>query len=354
MYYVNEDLVGLDRIFDQNKRQGYLRLDLNENPVGLPQAFINKTLAKVDPEFVAQYPETLEFTEFLAERLGTDIAHLSLVNGSSEGIRNIIHAFTSPGGKIVGVDPSYAMFKVYAEMYGRKFIPVAYSADLTITTNDVISALDEDTELLVIVNPNNPMGNVWSKTEVEEMIAAAERLDITVLIDEAYHYFCPVTSVDYALTHEHVFVTRTFSKLFSLAGARLGYVAGCPKGIEIVQKLATPHNVNAFALLFAREIMETPGMVEELVASHAEGRDYICSWLDIHGYTFVSSGGNFMFIKPYGDARQLVDVMKREKGILIKEYSGIGALGRCLRVTTGPREAMEQFVRALEELDLPK
>ena len=105
-------------MFDQNKREGYLRLDLNENPVGLPQEFIEEVLAGVTPEMVAQYPETLEFTEFLAGRLGTDIEHLSLVNGSSEGIRNIIEAFTEPGGKIVCVSPSYAMFEVYSKMYG--------------------------------------------------------------------------------------------------------------------------------------------------------------------------------------------------------------------------------------------
>lgn len=92
MYYINERLVNLHRIFDQNKREGYLRLDLNENPEGLSQEFIDGVLSGVTPEMVAQYPETLEFTEFLAGRLGTDIEHLSLVNGSSEGIRNIIEA----------------------------------------------------------------------------------------------------------------------------------------------------------------------------------------------------------------------------------------------------------------------
>lgn len=103
MYYVNERLMNLQRIFDQNKREGYLRLDLNENPEGLPQDFIDEVLSGVTPEMVAQYPETLEFTEYLAERLGTSIERLSLVNGSSEGIRNIIEAFTEPGGKIVCV-----------------------------------------------------------------------------------------------------------------------------------------------------------------------------------------------------------------------------------------------------------
>lgn len=119
MYYINERLVNLHRIFDQNKREGYLRLDLNENPEGLSQEFIDGVLSGVTPEMVAQYPETLEFTEFLAERLGTDIEHLSLVNGSSEGIRNIIEAFTAPSGEIVCVSPSYAMFEVYSKMYGR-------------------------------------------------------------------------------------------------------------------------------------------------------------------------------------------------------------------------------------------
>lgn len=351
MYYVNEGLVGLNRVFDQNKRQGYLRLDLNENPEGLPQEFIDGVLAQVTPELLAQYPETLEFTEFLAERLGTDIGHLSLVNGSSEGIRNIIHAFTSPGGRIVGVTPSYAMFEVYAQMYGREFVPVAYPDDLKISTSDVVAALDGSTELLIIVNPNNPVGNAWSGSEVEEMIAAAQEVEATVLIDEAYHYFCPTTSIDFALKHEHVFVTRTFSKLFSLAGARLGFVAGWPEGIEIVQKLATPHNVNAFAMLFAKSVMEAPGMVDGLVARHREGRDYLRGWLEERGYDYVASEGNFMFIKPFGEVPDVVARMKGEKGILVKAYSGIGSLGDCLRVTTGPIASMRRFVEALGDLD---
>ena len=115
-------------------------------------------------------------------------------------------------------------------MYGRTFAPVPYSPDMTISVEDVVSALDDQTQLLIVVNPNNPMGNAWTNEEVERLIEAARTCEATVLIDEAYHYFCPTTSIDYALTHDHVFVTRTFSKLFSLAGARLGYVAGWPRG----------------------------------------------------------------------------------------------------------------------------
>ena len=351
MYYVNDKLVGLCRVFDQNKREGYLRLDLNENPVGLPQEFIEEVLAGVTPEMVAQYPETLEFTEFLAGRLGTDIEHLSLVNGSSEGIRNIIEAFTEPGGKIVCVSPSYAMFEVYSKMYGRDFVPVPYRNDLTITVDDVVEHLDDDVQLLILVNPNNPMGNAWSAEEMAHFFEEAERRRITVLVDEAYHYFCPETSINYALTHEHVFVTRTFSKLFSLAGARLGYVAGWPEGVALVQKLNTPHNVNMFAMRFARAILEKGGMLQSMIDEQLAGRAWLASSLDGAGYRYRGSEGNFMFIKPFGDASEVVRRMKSEKGILIKEYGGIGEFGSCLRVTTGPKPAMERFFGALCEID---
>lgn len=351
MYYTNERLVNLNRIFDQNKRQGYLRLDLNENPGGLPESFIKEVLEEVDQELVSQYPETLEFTEFLAGRLGTDIAHISLVNGSSEGIRNIIEAFTSPGGRIVGVTPSYAMFSVYADMYGRVFEPVTYPDNLVMTTDRIIERLDEDVQLLILVNPNNPLGNVYSDAEMDELLEAARNLDITVLVDEAYHYFSPNTVMSCALEREHVFVTRTFSKLFSLAGLRLGYVAGWPEGVELVQKLNTPHNVNALALLFARRILEREGMLDSLIQEQLDGKRWLCESLASAGYEYVTSGGNFMFIKPKTNAVDVVRRMKEEEGILIKSYDGIGSLGSCLRVTTGGQPHMVRFLDSLRRVD---
>ena len=84
MYYLDENIKDLVRIFDQNERKDYLRLDLNENPGGLPQDFITETLKEVTPQFVAQYPETLYFTEVVAEHMGTDISHLCITNGSAE------------------------------------------------------------------------------------------------------------------------------------------------------------------------------------------------------------------------------------------------------------------------------
>lgn len=351
MYYLDKNIETLDRIFDQNKREGYLRLDLNENPEGLSQEFINKVLKSITPEFVAQYPETLEFTECLADYLGAEVNQICLTNGSSEGIRQIIEAFTSVNGRIVGVTPTYAMFEVYPKMYGRNYIPVHYTEDLRMPVDRIIKELTPDTQLLILLNPNNPMGNAYTDEEFNQILQVAKKNEITILIDEAYMYFYPRSFIDYALNQEHIFVTRTFSKLFSLAGCRLGYVVGWKEGVKMVQKLSTPHNVNAFAMKFAKEIIKTPGMIDELIKIQQEGKEFLIKSLKEHGYLFNAKEGNFVFIKPKTDSQKLVLNMKNEEKILIKTYAGIGSLGNCLRVTTGGINVMKRFVEALYKLD---
>lgn len=351
MYYLNEDIKDLVRIFDQNERKDYLRLDLNENPGGLPQEFIDLVLTNVTPQFVAQYPETLHFTEVLAEHIGTDIKHVCLTNGSAEAIRYVIQAFTSVNGRIVGVVPSYFMFQVYSEMYGRNFVKVPYNDDLSMDISNIINALTDDTQLLILLNPNNPMGNVYSDEEFETIMEVAREKEISVLIDEAYHYFYPKTFIKYALNERHVFVTRTFSKLFSMAGCRLGYVVGHPDDIKYVQKYCTPHNTNAFAMLFAEKILTTPGVLDSLIEKFNEGRKFLVDTLDSNGYRHKGEAGNFIFIETKTDAKKIVDRMKTEKKILIKSYDNVGEFGTCLRVSIGEKKYMQQFTEALFEID---
>ncbi len=352
MYYVDNKIKELNRIFDQNERKDYLRLDLNENPGGLPQEFIDKVLQDIDPRFVAEYPETLHFTEVLADYLKTDISHICLVNGSAEGIRYIIQAFTEPNGRIVGVVPSYFMFQVYSLMYGRNFVGVNYEDDLSMNIDNIIKEITPETQLLILLNPNNPMGNFYSDEEFAKIIAAAEQNEVTVLVDEAYYYFHPKTFIEYALNKEHIFITRTFSKMFSLAGCRLGYVVGWPEGVKMVQKLCTPHNTNAFAMKFAEAIISTPGMIDGLVSNYLNGRNYLIETLRKNEYEYKGEAGNFLFIKPkHVEAQKIVDIMKLKYKILIKAYPNVGKFGNCLRVSIGEAKYMKKFTEALFEIE---
>lgn len=352
MYYIDPYVRDVERIYNQNGRKGYLRLDLNENPGGLPQEFLNDVMKCVTPEFVSQYPETDKFTQILADHLNVGCDNICLVNGSAEGIRYLIHAFTSLHGRIVGVVPSYFMYQVYSEMYGREFVRVGYNDDLSMDISHIIAELTDETQMLVLMNPNNPMGNAYTDAEFEQLLAVAKEKQITVMIDEAYHYFYPKTFMKYALNEDHVFVVRTFSKLFSMAGCRLGYVVGRPEGIKLVQKLTTPHNTNAFAMEIAGKVITTPGVLDKLISDFQNGRKFLLEQLDSHGYDHKGDAGNFLFIKVQkADADVIVERMKEEYGILIKSYEGIGSFGKCLRVSIGAAEYMEKFVNALFEID---
>lgn len=349
MYYINEDVKNLNRIFDQNLRVGYLRMDLNENPVGLPQDFINKVLSDITPELVAKYPETEPFQRYLADYIGVTRDHICLTNGSAEAIRHIFEAYSHPGGKIVSVAPSYAMYEIFSKMYGRIHVPVKYKDEFKVDIEDILAAIDDDVDIVVLLNPNNPVGDVHTEEDVARVIEKAKKHEATVLIDEAYYYFHPETFIKFALENEHVLLTRTFSKVFSLAGCRLGYCVGHPKDIELIQKLCTPHNVNMFSMKFAHAIMDTPGMLEELVRVQLEGKNHLINTLRNKGYNVANSEGNFVFIETKTNAETVYKKLKENK-ILVKYYPNC-EYSKFIRVSIGEKAVIDKFLEVFYELD---
>lgn len=352
MYYIDENVKNLERITYQNNRRAFLRLDLNENPGGLPEDFVNEVISEITPGLVSQYPETEPFESCLANFLGIKRENICLVNGSSEGVRHIIEAYTSVNGEIVGVTPSYAMYEVYSKMYGRKFKPVKYNDNLTISVEEIINSISKNTQLLILLNPNNPIGNAYSNEEFAKILEVTKKLQVTLMIDEAYMYFYNNTFIRAALDNQHVFVVRTFSKLFSLAGLRLGYVIGQKEDIKTISHLCTPHNTNAIAMLFAQRILEKKGLLDQLIQKQLEGKQYLIDVLKSNGYIVSAQEGNFIFVKPKKlDADQIVSLMYEKKKILVKAYNNLGEYGKCLRVSTGERQYMQRFIDALIELD---
>ena len=351
MYYVDEHIKNTNRVFPQQGRYEYLRYDMNENPEGLPKEFVDSVLKEITPEFLSIYPEPDRFLNKYAAYIGASYENVVAVNGSDMGIRYLLETFGEKGKDVVTVAPSFEMYWVNCSILGLHHVPVAYEPDMTISIDKILDAITENTRIVVLLNPNNPIGNVYTEDELEKVIEKTKKVGAIVIIDEAYHYFYPKTFIQYALNERHVFVTRTFSKLFSMAGCRLGYVVGHPDDIKYVQKFCTPHNTNAFAMLFAERILTTPGMVESLVRKFQEGRSYLISELDDRGYHHKGEAGNFLFIEPKTKAQTIVERMKNEKKILIKAYENVGEFGDCLRVSIGEKKYMQQFMVALLELD---
>lgn len=349
-YYVDEHIKNTVRVFPMQGRYGYHRYDMNENPEGLPKEFVDEVLSEITPEFLAIYPEPDRFLHKYADFIGAAYENVLTTNGSDMAIRYLLETFGEKGKEVVTVSPSFEMYWVNCSILGLKHVPVAYEPDLTIKIEKILAAISEDTRVVVLLNPNNPVGNVYTEEELEQVIRRAEEVGAVVIVDEAYHYFYDKTFLSYALNGENVIVLRTFSKLFSLAACRLGVIISNPEIIHYVKNARLTFEVNSIALLFGERILDRPEMIEELIRTEKEGKAYTLQVLEENGYECRDCRGNFIFVKPRHPAGEVARRLEEEKKVLVHPY-GNELLKQYLRVSVGSREAMKLFLDAFLEAD---
>lgn len=221
-FYVDEHIKNTERVFPDQGRYGMLRYDMNENPEGLPAWFVDEVKAEITPEYLSIYPEPDRFLTKYAKYVGVPRDCVTATNGTDQAIRYLLQTFCGQGHDVVTVAPSFEMYWVNCNILGLNHVPVAYNDDLSFNMENLIAAIGPNTDIVVLLNPNNPVGDAFSREDVIAAIEAARAVDAVVIIDEAYHYFYPNTFIDLTQTYDNVIVMRTFSKLFSLAACRPG------------------------------------------------------------------------------------------------------------------------------------
>lgn len=343
MYFVNEDVKNCIRIFPEQGRYDYHRYDMNENPEGLPKEFVASVLEEITPEFLAIYPEPDRFLNKYAKYIGAHYENVLTTNGSDMAIRYLLEVFCEKGKEVLTVTPSFEMYAVNCSILGLKHRAVSYEDDLSIDVNNILAEISDKTDIVVLLNPNNPIGNVYTQEELERIVDKAEQHGAIVIIDEAYHYFYKETFLSYALNRNNVVVLRTFSKLFSLAACRLGIIISNPEIIGYVKKSRLTFEVNSIALLFAERLMDHPEVIESLIKTADEGKKYAIDMLQGAGYEVRDCRGNFIFVRPNTSSKNLEQQLKETDKILIKTY-GNDLLKDYIRVSTGSKEAMRFFV----------
>ena len=348
-YYVNPHVKSMERVFPMQGRYDYKRYDMNENPEGLPNWFVEETLAEITPEYLAIYPEPQRFINKYAGFLGVQPENVTITNGSDQAIRYLLQTFGQEGGDCITVAPSFEMYWVNCKLLGINHIPIPYEEDLSFDMEKLLDAITPNTNIVVLLNPNNPIGNAFSRSEVEAVIDKAAENNAIVIIDEAYHYFFDSTFIDLAVSRSNVIVLRTFSKLFSLAACRIGAIISNPQIVRYVNNLKLTFDVNAIALKFAERILDYPDMIQQLIRSEREGRDWIIGALKEHGYAVRRCEGNFIFVEPKNPAPEVASILE-QNGVLVKSWNS-GNLAKYLRVSTGSKKSMEAFLDAFLNAD---
>ncbi len=357
--YIKPCIKDILRIGGQQGRAGFLRLDMNENPGGLPASLVESVKQELTPEYLAMYPEESRTKKLLAsyltktldgQRVLTD-KNLCLTNGSDMAIRYLYEIFAEPGSSVVTVAPSFEMYRIYSQIFGLNHRPIALGENFSIRIEDILAAIQDDTDLVVLLNPNNPVGRTYTEAEFEQITEKAAKVGALVIVDEAYHYFYRTTFLGQALEKENVAILRTFSKLLSLAGCRMGYIAANPRIIEYVNHVRPSFEVNTVVLKFAEKLLEAPEIIDRLQQEADQGKAYLCDSLLAHGYEIMIQEGNFIFVKPrHVSADEAARRLEQDERVLVKTY-GTPLLKPYLRISTGAECYMEAFLQAFYRVD---
>ncbi len=350
MIYVDEKIKNTYRVPQPEGRGAYVRLDQNENPDGVPKWLFDSVMGKVTPEFLAIYPEETIPTTKYAHMLGLEKENVTLTAGSSVGMGYVVKVFGEPGKDILCVTPSFGMYEVYAKMIGMNVRQLKYEDDFSYNIENTLDAINENTSLVVLVNPNMPVGNAYSMTDIISVINKAKKNNVTVIIDEAYYYFYDQSTVDLVKEYDNVFVLRTFSKMLSLPAVRIGVIMSSAENIRCINNYKPHYTVNSIALLFVEAIVENhERLLSELKEQYVEGKEYVMQALLENGYETLPSEGCYVCIKPkYRSSREITDLLK-ENGILI--LCGKDGLTGWLRLTITHKKYMEVFMKTLLKID---
>ncbi|MEN8040699.1 MAG: histidinol-phosphate transaminase [Actinomycetota bacterium] len=298
---------------------------------------------------VNRYPDSgqYELTNAIAAHHGVDPASVWVGAGSSEVLRCTSLSVGGPGTSAVFAQPSFVMYLIATLVSHAEPVVVPLDGDFNHDLDAMLAAIRDDTTIVYVCNPNNPTGGVRSGSDVRAFVDAVDE-GVTIIIDEAYAEY--VTDPDYtsmldiAPERPNVLVARTFSKIYGLAGLRVGFGVGHPDLIDKLRTTQPPFAVTAPAQAAALEALKHQKQVVERADLNAVGRDRIYDALAIRGYRVAPSQANFVYFEPSSDAQSLFDAMMAE-GVIVR------VLGQGIRVTVGTEEENERFIAALDKVE---
>jgi histidinol-phosphate aminotransferase len=323
-----------------------LRLDFNENTVGCSPRVLER-IRGLDGELLARYPEREPGEVVVAKHLGLDTAEVLLTNGTDEAIHLVCETYLEPGDEaLIGV-PTFAMYEIYAAATGAKVIPVLGGADFHFPVEELLEQINERTRLIAVANPNNPTGTQAPQADLIRLAKAVPQA--ALLVDEAYFEFSGETLMKQWREVPNLFVSRTFSKAYGLAGLRIGVLAGNVEQMKMVRRVSSPYNLNSVALACLPEALADEQYVGNYAAEVLRGRERLETELRERGIKYWPSRANFVLIY-FGSSGPAFIAAMRERGILVRDRSKDPGCEGCVRITLGSDEHNAKLFQALREI----
>ncbi len=328
---------------------GIIKVASNENPLGpSPRAVaaMQRTLAQLH-----LYPDGNAFylKRRLAEHLGVEPANVILGNGSNDIIEFAGHAMLTPGAEVVVSEFAFLVYPIVTKLFGADLVTVPaknFGHDLPA----MLRAVTPRTRIMFVANPNNPTGTIAAKDDVLRLVAELPP-HVLLVMDEAYHEFVEdaldLLPLVRAGEHPNLILMRTFSKIYGLAGARIGYGVGHPDFIAALEKIRQPFNTNSLAQAGALAALDDREHLERTRRNNTDGLRFFERELRAAGIEFVPSVANFILVR-VGEGQRVFEAMQRD-GVIARPMGGY-RLPEWLRITVGTPAENSRCLESLKRV----
>ena len=332
-----------------------VRLNTNESPFEPPAEWRRELLAALEEVSFHRYPDrpATELRAAIADLHGVTPAEVFCANGSNEVLQCLLLAFGGPGRRALVFEPTYALHSHISHLTGTEVVIAGRTEDFRIDPTEAAGVIAEaQPDITFLCSPNNPTGRSEPPATVTAVLEAAPGL---VIVDEAYGQFSPWSALELRSPagepqqHPGLVVTRTFSKTWAMAGARLGYLIADPRVVEACEAVVLPYHLSTQTQLAGLLALRHTDEMETRVALIAEERGRVAAALGDLPVESWPSDANFILFRPLSrDAGAVWDSLL-ERSVLIRNCASWDGLAGCLRVTIGTAEENDRFLNALKE-----
>jgi histidinol-phosphate aminotransferase len=332
-----------------------VRLNTNESSEPPPAAFRDAVAAEVSRIEWNRYPDRMatELRGAIAALHGVDPAQVFAANGSNEALQTLLLAYAGPGRTVATFEPTYQMHAQIARVTGATVVEGERAADFTLDPDEVERVVTgHRPDVVFLTSPNNPTGLVEPAERVRQLLDLAPGL---VVVDEAYAQFADWSALDLVAEDRPLVVTRTFSKTWSMAAARLGYLIGPSWLVAELDKVVLPYHLDAVKQAAGRIALRFTDDMNDRVGHVVAERERVIAELGRLPLQVFPSGANFVLFRLAPDGPDGPTVWRGlvERGVLVRDCSGWPRLGGCLRVTIGTPDENSAFLTALADVLAP-
>ncbi|TLM77527.1 MAG: histidinol-phosphate transaminase [Actinobacteria bacterium] len=326
-------------------------LHANENPLDLPGEVLDKLAKRLRDVGFNRYPDPLAngLRDLIAEANGLERGNVLIGNGGDELIFDLLLAWGGPGRTLLDLPPTFSMYAIDARVTGTQLVEIARDPrDFSVDEAAVLErAAGGDIDIVVVSNPNNPTGNLVPETFLIDLLKSTDAL---VLVDEAYFEFSRHTMRPHMDRHPNLVILRTFSKAFSLAGMRVGYLLGSADVVTELTKVRQPYSVDRMSQTVARMVFKERAVFEAGIRDIMRRRDVLLHGLSsLPGVTAFTSEANFVLFRVEHASAVWRDLLHGH-GVLVRDFSRTPGLEDCLRVTVGTDEEIARFLAGMDEI----